>query len=135
MSLITFLKEAGQKLLHSGASAQGAETQQPEQQLASNRDKEQALERAILDYMAAQNLPIEDLTVLYESATATVTVSGAPPNHTTGEKIVLCWRNEQGSTNVKDQSKVVAGRGEKSKWDEVRRGNGKSTLPNSSPMS
>lgn len=122
MSLITFLKEAGEKLLKPGAAKQGAEAQQPEQQHASIRDKEQALERAILDYMAAQNLPTEDLTVLYESASATVTVSGSAPDQVTREKIVLCCGNVQGVAHVNDQINVIAGAGDESKWYEVKSG-------------
>jgi nucleoid-associated protein YgaU len=123
MSLITFLKEAGERLLHAGPAKQDAQAeQQPEQQQASIRDKEQTLERAILDYMAAQNLPIENLTVLYESASATITVSGSAPDQVTREKIVLCCGNVQGVAHVNDQINVVAGAGDESKWYEVKSG-------------
>lgn len=122
MGLISFFKEAGEKLLHAGSARQNAEAQQPEPSPVNIREKEQALERAILDYMAVQNLPIENLTVAYDSASATVTVSGSAPDQMTREKIVLCCGNVQGVAKVNDQINVVAGAADESKWYEVKRG-------------
>lgn len=122
MGLISFFKEAGEKLLHAGPARQNAEAQQQEPSPVNIREKEQALERAILDYMAVQNLPIENLTVAYDSASATVTVSGSAPDQVTREKIVLCCGNVQGVAKVNDQINVVAGAADESKWYEVKRG-------------
>ncbi len=122
MSLISFLKDAGEKLLHAGPAKQNAEAQQPQVSPANIREKEQALERAILDYMAVQNLPIENLTVAFDSATATVTVSGSAPDQVTREKIVLCCGNVQGVAHVNDQIHVAVGADDESKWYEVKSG-------------
>lgn len=122
MGLISFLKEAGEKLLHAGPARQNAEAQQPEPSLADTRAKEQTLERAILDYMAAQNLPIENLTVAFDSATSIVTVSGSAPDQATREKIILCCGNVQGVAQVNDQINVAAGAAEEAKWYEVKSG-------------
>lgn len=122
MGLISFLKEAGEKLLHAGPARQNAEAQQPEPSPADRRAKEQTLERAILDYMAAQNLPIENLTVAFDSATSIVTVSGSAPDQATREKIILCCGNVQGVAQVNDQINVAAGTAEEAKWYEVKSG-------------
>lgn len=122
MSLISFLKDAGEKLLHAGPARQNAKEQQPGPSPVNTREKEQALERAILDYMAAQNLPIENLTVAFDSATATVTVSGSVPDQVTREKIVLCCGNVQGVAQVNDQIRVAAGAADGAKWYEVKSG-------------
>lgn len=122
MGLISFLKEAGEKLLHAGTARQNAEAQQPEPSPADVRAKEQTLERAILDYMAAQNLPIENLTVAYDSSSATVTVTGSAPDQPTREKIILCCGNVQGVAHVKDEINVAAGPVEEARWYEVKSG-------------
>lgn len=128
MGLISFFKEAGEKLLHAGAARQNAEVQQPEPSPADIRAKEQTLERAILDYVAAQNLPIENLTVAFDSDAATVTVSGSAPDQVTREKIVLCCGNVQGVAQVNDQINVVSGTAEESKWYEVKSGDSLSKI-------
>ncbi|HJV83140.1 MULTISPECIES: peptidoglycan-binding protein LysM [Oxalobacteraceae] len=122
MGVISFLKEAGEKLLHAGPAKQNAEAQQPQASPVNIREKEQALERAILDYMAAQNLPIENLVVAYDSSSATVTVSGSAPDQATREKIVLCCGNVQGVAHVNDQINVAVGARDESKWYEVKSG-------------
>lgn len=122
MGLISFFKEAGEKLLHGGSARQNAEVQQPQATPVDLSDKEHALERAILDYMAAQNLPIKNLTVAYDSTSSTVTVSGSAPDQITREKIVLCCGNVQGVSQVNDQLSVTAGATEESKWYEVKSG-------------
>lgn len=122
MGLISFLKEAGEKLLHAGPARQNADAQQPQPSPANTREKEQALERALLDYMAQQNLPVENLTVVFDSATATVTVSGSVPDQATREKIVLCSGNVEGVAQVNDQLNVVAGARDESRWYEVKSG-------------
>jgi nucleoid-associated protein YgaU len=122
VSLISFLKEAGEKLLHPGPARQNAEAQQPQPSPVDVKEKEQTLERAILDYMAGQNLPVENLNVAFDSATATVIVSGSAPDQVTREKIVLCCGNVQGVAQVNDQIHVVAGATDESKWYEVKSG-------------
>ncbi|HZW12702.1 MAG TPA: peptidoglycan-binding protein LysM [Noviherbaspirillum sp.] len=122
MGLVSFFKEAGEKLLHAGPARQNAEAQQPQPSPADSRDKEQTLERAILDYMVVQNLPVENLTVAYDSASATVTVSGSAPDQATREKIVLCCGNVQGVAQVNDQINVASAAGNESKWYEVKQG-------------
>lgn len=136
MGLISFIKDAGEKLLHKGPAKENAQANapvaaqtpatQPSQSAAATapenlREKEQVLERAILDYMAVQKLPIEKLTVLYESAKATVTVSGAVPDQQTREKVVLCCGNIQGVEHVDDRLTVEQA-SEESKWYTVKSG-------------
>jgi nucleoid-associated protein YgaU len=131
MGLISFFRDAGEKLLHKGSAKDDAQASapaaaQPSQQAPAPatenvREKEQALERAILDYMAVQKLPVEKLTVLYESAKATVTVSGSVPDQQTREKVVLCCGNIQGVEHVDDRLTVEQA-SQESKWYTVKSG-------------
>ena len=139
MSLISFLKDAGEKLMHRGAAPE------PEAQLTMQttaqatdpsangapvdmRPKEQMLERAILDYMVAQDLPIQDINVLYESASATITVSGAVPDQQTREKMILCCGNVQGVEHVNDALTVGASDAGQSQWYTVQSGDSLSKI-------
>lgn len=122
MGLIYFLKEAGEKLIHAGPARENAEAQQPQPSHADIRDKERTLERAMIDYMAEQNLPIENITVAYDSATSVVTVTGSAPDQATREKIILCCGNVQGVAQVNDQINVAAGGPEEARWYEVKSG-------------
>jgi len=122
MSLISFLKDAGQKLLHAGPARQNAEAQQPQPSPVDIEAKERAMEQALLDYMRSQNLPVENLIVAFDSAAATVTVSGSAPDQVTREKIVLCCGNVQGVAHVNDQIQVATGAADESKWYEVKNG-------------
>lgn len=123
MGLISFLKNAGEKLLHAGPAKENEEKQALDQSTAENiRPKEQALERAILDYIAVQNLPTESLTVAYDAASATVTVSGSVPDQQTREKIILCCGNVQGVAHVNDQISVIVADVQESQFYTVKSG-------------
>jgi len=123
MGLISFLKNAGEKLLHAGPAKENEEKQALDQSTEESiRPKEQALERAILDYIAVQNLPAESLTVAYDAASATVTVSGSIPDQQTREKIILCCGNVQGVAHVNDQISVIVAEAQESQFYTVKSG-------------
>lgn len=136
MSLISFLKDAGEKMMHAGAASAGTQEQSATQNgaQATNgagvdmRTREHALERAILDYMAAQQLPIHDINVRYESASATVTVSGSVPDQQTREKMILCCGNVQGVGHVDDALTVSAGDTAQSQFYTVQSGDNLSKI-------
>ena len=92
MGLMSFLKEAGEKLFGKG-QAQAATTPaaDPNAQAAAN----QAASDAIVDYIMAQNLNA-------------VTVSGMAPDQATKEKILLCCGNVAGVAQVNDELTVAA---------------------------
>ena len=121
MSLISFLKEAGEKLFSPAkaapAPASGAAPAQPDI-AALNETAAQAIER----YIASQGLRADGLDVKYDGATQTVTVSGAAPDQATREKIVLCCGNVSSVAKVNDLLTVAAGSEPESKYHEVKSG-------------
>jgi nucleoid-associated protein YgaU len=129
MSLVSFLKEAGEKLFHAHQDqpAAGAATAAPAATAAAAPDV-QALNRtageAIKKYIASQELSAQNLDVQFEGTSQTVTVSGLAPDQATREKIVLCCGNVQGVAKVNDQLTVVgaAAGASESKYHTVKSG-------------
>ena len=123
MGLLSFMREAGEKLLHAGHLK--TEAAQPSESAASTsslRSKEQELEQAIRDYIAVQHLPTEGVNIAYDSASATVTVSGTAPDQQAKEKILLCCGNVQGVANVNDELHVAQTEAAPSQWYTVQSG-------------
>ncbi len=128
MGLVSFLKEAGEKLLHAGSGNDSSITPSADD-VESKRSKEQVLERAILEYMAKQGLPIQTITVAFDSDTHKVTVSGSAPDQKIREKLILCAGNVQGVEHVNDE--IVVGDGnisEMSEWYTVQSGDSLSKI-------
>jgi nucleoid-associated protein YgaU len=107
MGLLSFIKDAGEKLFGKGqaqtaiTAAQGDPTSADKAKAAND-----AAADAILAYIEAQNLKATGLTVTFDSATGTATVYGIADNQATREKIVLCCGNVQGVEAVNDQMTV-----------------------------
>ncbi|MCZ7559115.1 MAG: peptidoglycan-binding protein LysM [Burkholderiaceae bacterium] len=99
MGLLSFIKDAGEKLFGRG-EAQAAES--ADKTAAANA----AAGKAIEDYIAAMKLGADGLNVDFDGANATVTVSGTAPDQATREKIVLCCGNVAGVGNVIDNLSV-----------------------------
>ncbi|MCD6734734.1 MAG: peptidoglycan-binding protein LysM [Burkholderiaceae bacterium] len=99
MGLMSFIKDAGEKLFGRG-----------EAQAAASADKAAAANaaagKAIEDYIAAMKLSADGLKVEFDGANATVSVSGTAPDQATREKIVLCCGNVAGVGNVIDNMSV-----------------------------
>ena len=105
MSLISFLRDAGEKLFNApkAAPATPSAAAAPAPDVAAlNATASQAIER----YIASQGLQADGLDVQYDGATQTVTVSGVAPDQATKEKIVLCCGNVSGVSAVKDMMSV-----------------------------
>lgn len=106
MGIISFFKEAGEKLFgakETEAAAQAApQAADPAAAQAKVAELNAAAGAAILKYIDTQNLGAEGLTVEYDGATQTVSVSGAAPDQATKEKIVLCCGNVGGVAKVND---------------------------------
>ena len=108
MSLISFIADAGEKLLSASSSttttapAAGASTPDVTQLNATAGS-------AIQKYIASQNLSAQDLKIAYDGATKTVTVSGVAADQATKEKIVLCCGNVHSVAKVDDQLTVAQG--------------------------
>ena len=105
MGMLSFIKEAGEKLFGKG-KAQEAMTQA--QADPSSADKQKAANDAAADaivaYIESQNLKATGLTVTFDGSTATV--YGIAADQATKEKIVLCCGNVQGVASVNDQMTV-----------------------------
>ena len=113
MGLLSFIKEAGEKLIHPAAAA----TTSSQDQLKAAND--QAAD-AIAGYIDAQGLKATGLTVTYDGMTSTVTVYGIAPDQQTKEKIVLCCGNVVNVASVNDQMTVDQSQPEAKYYTVVR---------------
>jgi len=127
MGLMSFLKEAGEKLFGKGeakaAQEAAAKAPSPENIAALNA----AAGKAIADYVATQSLPVEGLDVSFDGATTTATVSGVVPDQATKEKVLLCCGNVQGVSAVNDLLTVKAPAPE-AQWHSVVSGDNLSKI-------
>ena len=100
MGMISFLKEAGEKLFGGkpAVAAAIAEPTNAEKLAAAN----QVASEAIKNYINSQNLPGNDLNVSYNGADQIVTVSGLVASQEIREKVVICCGNVQSVAGVAD---------------------------------
>lgn len=105
MGLMSFIKEAGEKLFGKGEAqaAQKAAEADPDKAAAAN----QAASDAIVDYIRSMNLDAEGLSVAFDGAAGEVTVSGMAADQQTKEKILLCCGNVAGVAKVNDDLRVA----------------------------
>ena len=110
MSIISFFKEAGQKLFghkEAEATAQKAESAPDNAALqAQLAQANQTAADAIVTYIGTQNLSADGLSVDFDGASGSVTVAGVAPDQATKEKIVLCCGNVTGVSQVNDMLTV-----------------------------
>jgi nucleoid-associated protein YgaU len=125
MGIISFFKEAGQKLFgHKDAEAAAQQAQAAPDDSARQAKIAQAnaaAAAAITTYIGAQNLNADGLAVEFDAVSSTVTVSGVAADQATKEKIVLCCGNVHGVEHVSDMLTVSAPADE-SQWHTVARG-------------
>jgi nucleoid-associated protein YgaU len=118
MGLVSFLKEAGEKLF-GGKEAQAAPTAAPAQPSVAELNAKAG--EAIAAYIRSQGLDANGLAVTYDGASQTVTVEGEAKDQATREKIVLCCGNVQAVANVDDKM-TVAQPADESRWYTVVKG-------------
>jgi nucleoid-associated protein YgaU len=99
MSILSFIKEAGEKLFHHDTPP--ASSSADEIKAANDKASD-----AIMAYIEAQGLKATGLTVMYDGKTGTVTVYGVAPDQQTKEKILLCCGNVRNVASVNDQMTV-----------------------------
>lgn len=99
MGLLSFIKEAGEKLFSHGTSSA---TSSADQLKAANDSAAEAIQ----GYIDAQGLKATGLTITYDGMTGTVTVYGIAADQQTKEKIVLCCGNVLNVATVNDQMTV-----------------------------
>lgn len=108
MSLISFIKDAGEKLFHAfkPADTSAAQTADAPSQadVAALND---TAGKAILAYIQTQHLSADNLEVEFDGATSTATVSGTAADQETREKIVLCCGNVHSVEHVSDRMTVA----------------------------
>ena len=107
MGLISFIKEAGEKLFGKGEAkaAQDAAAQAPSPEAVAKANR--AAADAIVAYIGTMGLKVDGLAVDFDGATRTVTVSGQVADQATKEKVVLCCGNVEGVAAVNDMLVVV----------------------------
>jgi nucleoid-associated protein YgaU len=107
MSLISFVKEAGEKLFGRGkAQAALNDAHGDPGNEAKSKAANDAAGDAILDYIKAQNLSATGLTVTFDGATSTVKLYGIAADQATKEKIALAAGNVAGVAAVDNQMTV-----------------------------
>ncbi|MFO1326862.1 MAG: peptidoglycan-binding protein LysM [Rubrivivax sp.] len=127
MGLMSFIKEAGEKLFGKGeakaAQAAAAQSPTPENIEALSR----AAGDAIAAYVVAQGLQVQGLDVGFDAPTSTVTVSGTVADRATQEKVVLCCGNVEHVAAVNDLLVVTEPQPE-SQWHTVASGDNLSKI-------
>jgi nucleoid-associated protein YgaU len=127
MGLLSFFKEAGEKLFGIGeakaAQAQVQAAPTPENVAAMSA----AAGKAIADYIGTQGLAVDGLDVAFDAPSATVTVAGTVPDQATREKVLLCCGNVHGVAAVNDMLTVSAPEPE-SQWHTVVSGDNLSKI-------
>jgi nucleoid-associated protein YgaU len=131
MGLMSFMKEAGQKLFgHKDAEAANAAAQAAPDSEDANAKAEAAnaaAADAIVNYIHAQNLDAKQLDVLFDGAASTVNVYGVAADQATKEKILLCCGNVAGVAQVNDKMEVEDPKPE-AQWHEVVSGDNLSKI-------
>jgi len=107
MGLMSFIKEAGEKLFGKGEAQAAGKAAEAEADANRGVAADQAASDAIVDYVRKMNLDAEGLSVKFESASGEVTVSGLAPDQQTKEKILLCCGNVAGVAKVNDELRVA----------------------------
>jgi nucleoid-associated protein YgaU len=103
MSIISFIKDAGEKLFGHAETPSGPDAAALQAQAVQAN---QTASTAIANYIAAQNLKVDGLVVAFDGASGSVTVSGEAADQATKEKVVLCCGNVHGVSNVNDDLTV-----------------------------
>ena len=121
MALLDFIRDAGEKLFHTGSASAAANKQTQQPSSDGGKAADAAAGDAILAYIKAQNLDATALTVTYDGATSTATVYGVAPDQATREKIILCAGNVSNVAHVDDRMSVEQ-KGPEAKFYEVKSG-------------
>ena len=130
MSLISFFKEAGEKLFGHKATEAAAAAPDDAALKAQADQANQTAAAAIASYITTQNLKVDGLDVAFDGATGTVSVAGEAPDQVTKEKVVLCCGNVHGVSQV-DDAMTVKEPADESRYYTVVRGDTLSAIAKS----
>lgn len=124
MGLISFIKEAGEKLFSRGDAREDAPAAAPAPAAPSQQDVAGLSDKAgdaIENYVRSQGLQVENLDVRFDPRSGVATVSGRVADQATREKVVLCCGNVANVSGVDDQLTVERSEPE-SQWYTVTGG-------------
>ncbi|AOY91242.1 peptidoglycan-binding protein LysM [Cupriavidus sp. USMAA2-4] len=121
MSVLDFIKEAGEKLFGGAAQAAPAPDSGAADAAAKADEANRAAGVAIEDYIRKMGLDATALSVQVDGSQGLVTVFGVAPDQATREKIILCCGNVQGVDKVDDKMSVNVASAE-SQWHTVVKG-------------
>ena len=127
MSIISFIKDAGEKLFGHKPDAPAAD---PAALQAQADAANATAATAIASYITAQGLKVSDLDVAFDGATGSVSVAGEAADQATREKVILCCGNVNGVTQV-DDAMTTAEPADESRWYTVVRGDTLSAISKS----
>jgi nucleoid-associated protein YgaU len=127
MGLMSFIKEAGEKLFGRGEAKAAQDAVQAAPTPEAIAAMSAAAGKAIADYIATQNLPTSGLDISFDAPTGAVTVAGTVDNQATKEKILLCCGNVSGVASVNDLLVVNAPEPE-AQWHTVVSGDNLSKI-------
>jgi nucleoid-associated protein YgaU len=109
MSLLSFIKDAGEKLFQkpgqSGTPAAQAQPAAPQQESVDVLNARAG--DAIQAYVEQQKLGVESLDVKYDGASGKVTITGTAPSQEAAEKAALCCGNVAHVASVDNQLTVA----------------------------
>lgn len=123
MGLMSFLKDAGEKLFGGAEAKAAAASPTPEAVAALSKTAGDA----IATYIGTQGLKVDGLDVAFDAPSATVTVAGTVADQATREKVLLCCGNVSGVAAVNDMLTVSTPEPE-SKWHTVVSGDNLSKI-------
>lgn len=127
MGLMSFIKEAGEKLFGRGEAKAAQEAVQAAPTPEAIAAMSAAAGKAIGDYIAAQGLPAGGLDIAFDAPSGAVTVAGTVADQATKEKILLCCGNVSGVAAVNDMLVVDAPQPE-AQWHTVVSGDNLSKI-------
>ena len=122
MGLISFIKEAGEKLFGKGEAKAAQEAADRDASAANVERLNRAAGDAIATYINSMNLKVDGLDVAFDGSSGTVTVSGMAADQATKEKVVLCCGNVASVAKVNDMLTVAAAAEPESKYHTVKSG-------------
>jgi nucleoid-associated protein YgaU len=102
MSLLTFVRTAGEKLFGKSQAQATTTTPAPASAAPDPNAANKAAADAILAYIKTQGLATIGITVTFDGASGAVLVAGSVPDQATKEKIILCCGNVDGVEHVEE---------------------------------
>ncbi|MEO8203348.1 MAG: peptidoglycan-binding protein LysM [Betaproteobacteria bacterium] len=118
MSLISFMKDVGEKLF----APRGASAGSSAAPAADQQTQDVANGATIKKYIESLGLNVTGLEVKYDSATFTATISGTAADKETREKVVVAAGNVLNVAKVDDKMTVTSDSGADAKFHTVEKG-------------